>query len=225
MCGFIPLEQRMYAFFASLFYFGPLVWMFHSQKLNTKINNLHYRALRMVYHDETSSFSELLAKDDAVTIHHRNLQLLAIEMYKVFKGIAPAFLSDIFKLHSNADTENVSANTRSGMSFYNPCNPSTVKYGLETLKSLGPKIWSMVPVDWICPYSNQKLRNGFLVIAHVDCVRTSFHNWGLCDFFFYFIFLFVHIFNKFDYLFIYFLLHLLSSLFIISFYLYVCFIL
>ena len=71
--------------------------MFHSRKLNTKINNLHYRALRMVYRDETSSFNELLAKDGAVTIHHRNLQFLAIEMYKPFKGMSTAFLSDIFE--------------------------------------------------------------------------------------------------------------------------------
>ena len=150
LCSIIPLNQRrnlMQAFFISQFSYSPLVWMFHSRKLNTKINDLHYRVLRMVYHDETSSFKELLAKDGAVTIHHRNVQFLAIEMYKVFKGLAPTFLGDIFGKHRNADTENVSANTRSATSFYNRCNPRTVKYGLETLRSLGPKIWSMIPVE------------------------------------------------------------------------------
>ena len=150
LCSIIPLVQRkslMQAFVISQFSYSPLVWMFHSRKLNTKINDLHYRALRMVYRDETSSFNELLEKDGAVTIHHRNLQFLAIEMYKVFKGLAPTFLSDIFEKHQNANTENISANTRSATSFYNPCNPKTVKYGLETLRSIGPKIWNMIPVD------------------------------------------------------------------------------
>ena len=51
--------------------------------INMKINKLHYRALRMIYLDETSTFEELLEKDGSVTIHHRNLQFLATEMFKV----------------------------------------------------------------------------------------------------------------------------------------------
>ena len=50
--------------------------MFHSRKMNTKINGLHYRALRIVYQDETSTIEELLYKDGSITIHHKNLQLL-----------------------------------------------------------------------------------------------------------------------------------------------------
>ena len=72
LCFFIPFDKRkglMEAFFVSQFSYRPLVWMFHSRKLNKKINDLHYRALRMVYRDEISSFDELLAKDDSVTIH------------------------------------------------------------------------------------------------------------------------------------------------------------
>ena len=68
-------------------------------------------------------------------------------MYKVIKGVAPAFMSNIFGIHPNANTENISANTRSGRSFYNQSNPKTVKYGLETLRSLGPKIWNLIPID------------------------------------------------------------------------------
>ena len=120
-------KDLMGAFFVSQFSYSPLVWMFHSRKLNKKINELHYRALRMVHRDETSSFNELLAKDGSVTIHHKNLQFLAIEMYKVFNGIAPAFMSNIFGKHLNADTENISANTHSVPRFYNHHNPNTVK--------------------------------------------------------------------------------------------------
>ena len=150
LCAIIPFQKRkmlMQAFFISQFSYSPLVWMFHNRKINTKINNLHYRALRMVYRDETSTFEELLKKDGSVNIHHRNLQFLAIEMFKVDKGLAPIFMENIFPKNENGGTDNVSSNTRSKANFYNPSNPKTVNYGLETLRCLGPKIWELVPKD------------------------------------------------------------------------------
>ena len=149
LCALISFDKRkmlMNAFFNSQFSYSPLVWMFHNRQINTKINNLHYRALRIIYLDETSSFEELLRRDGTVTVHHRNLQFLVTEMFKVFNGIAPPFMQDVFKRHGNAFAENVSSNTRSKLNFYNPSNPRTVKYGLETLTTLGPKLWEMIPV-------------------------------------------------------------------------------
>ena len=147
---FIPFHKRkmlMNAFFDSQFSYSPLVWMFYNRQLNTKINNLHYRALRIAYNDEISSFEELLTKDGSVKIHHRNLQFLAIEMFKVLKEVGPVFMSDVFPKHQNTNNENVSCNTRSKSCFYNTSNPKTVSYGLETLRCLGPKVWAIVPND------------------------------------------------------------------------------
>ena len=98
----------------------------------------------MVYFDEASSFEELLIKDGSVKIHHRNLQVLAIEMFKVIKGMSPTFMNDIFSRNENAFADNVSSNTRSKSIFYNPSNPKTVYHGLETLRCLGPRIWDLV---------------------------------------------------------------------------------
>ena len=148
LCFFAPLSQRkclMNAFFFSQFSFSPLVWMCHSRTINRKINNLHYRALRLIYRDEKSSFEELLLKDGSVTIHHRNLQSLAIEIHKVLHNEAPPFMREIFGIHPNANSRNVSAYTRSGRCLYHQPNPKTVRYGLETISSLGPKIWNLVP--------------------------------------------------------------------------------
>ena len=52
----------MKAFVVSQFNYCPLLWMFHSRTLNNRINNLHERALRIVYKDDDSSFKELLVK-------------------------------------------------------------------------------------------------------------------------------------------------------------------
>ena len=85
---YIPQTQKrllMNTCFMSQFGYCPLVWMNHSRALNNRINELHKRALCLVYNDFSSSFSELLEKDKSVTIYHRNLQTLAYEIFKVKK--------------------------------------------------------------------------------------------------------------------------------------------
>ena len=70
--------------------------MFHSRKLNSRVNKLHERALRIVYQDYASSFTELLEKDNSTTIHNRNIQLLATELFKVKNEFWPSFMNEIF---------------------------------------------------------------------------------------------------------------------------------
>ena len=57
-----------------------------SRSLNNRINKIQERALRIVYQDSTSTFENLLNKDGSVTIHVKNIQILAIELFKVIKG-------------------------------------------------------------------------------------------------------------------------------------------
>ena len=71
----------MKAFIESQFSYCPLIWMFHSRSVNNKINHLHERSLRIVYKDNISSFEDLLKKDRSFTIHQRNIQSLAIELF------------------------------------------------------------------------------------------------------------------------------------------------
>ena len=75
--------------------------MFHSRKLNNRINHIHERALRLVYKDYSSSFDELLLKDNSLRIHYRNLQKLAIEILKVKLGLAPETMKNIYPIIEN----------------------------------------------------------------------------------------------------------------------------
>ena len=86
----------MKAFIDSQFGYCPLIWMFNNKTLDSKMNRLHNKALRLVYKDTCLTFEELLQKDNSFKIHNRNLQKLAIEMYKVVNGIAPAMMNCIF---------------------------------------------------------------------------------------------------------------------------------
>ena len=98
----MSLEKRrivMKTFIESQFNYCPLIWMFHSRTINSKINRLHERALRIVYSDIKSSFEALLMKDKSFSIHERNIQSLAIEIYKFLNGLYPSFLNNVF--HKN----------------------------------------------------------------------------------------------------------------------------
>ena len=87
----------MNAFFKSQFSYCPLIWMCHSRANNNKINRLHERCLRIVFSDKQSSFETLLEKDSSVSIHNRNLQILATEMYKIKNNLSPPIIADLFE--------------------------------------------------------------------------------------------------------------------------------
>ena len=140
--NFMKTKQRrliMKSFINSQFGYCPLVWMFHSRKLNIRINKIHERALRLVYKDNVSSFEELLIKDNSVSVHQKNIQLLAIELYKVKNDIGPELLKDVFKLKDE--------NRYCSKLPFETSNVKTVTYGTQTLSYIGPKIWSLIPSD------------------------------------------------------------------------------
>ena len=70
--------------------------MCHSTGLNNRINNLHKRALMIVYQDKISDFETLLKNDESVTIHVGNLHYLVSEIYKVKNNIFLEIMREIF---------------------------------------------------------------------------------------------------------------------------------
>ena len=96
------LRILMTTFITSQLNYCPLPSMFHNRTLNNKkINRLHERSLRLVYENETLSFQELLDLDNSMTIHHRNIQKLATEMFKIKNKLSPTPMIDIFREHVN----------------------------------------------------------------------------------------------------------------------------
>ena len=71
--------------------------MFHSRKVEHRINSIQKRAFKLVYQDSPDlGFQELLAKDKSVSVHEKNLQLLPTEISKSKTGVSPEMMNDIF---------------------------------------------------------------------------------------------------------------------------------
>ena len=130
----------MKAFIESQFGYCPLVWMFCGRQENNRINHSHERALRIVYNDYKSTFENLLELDNSVSIHHRNIRLLSIELYKVKHNFSNQVMSELFNLR------NINYDFRSQTDFELGPIYTTV-YGVRSLKYFAPKIWNIVPID------------------------------------------------------------------------------
>ena len=130
----------MRTFIESQFNYCPLLWMFHSREMNNKINKLHERALRVVYKNYDITFEQLLEKDKSVTIHDKNLQKLAVEMYKAKHNLSPVPVQDLFNL------QDVPYELRNKRCWQVPL-VQNVNSGTESLKYRGIKTWDLVPDD------------------------------------------------------------------------------
>ena len=49
-----------------------------------------------MYSDNISSFEELLETDNFVSVHHRNIQVLATESRKIVNGLSPEIMKEVF---------------------------------------------------------------------------------------------------------------------------------
>ena len=131
----MTFDQRrliLNSFITSHFSYCPIVWMFHSRKLNERINHIHERALRIVYKDFSSSFQELLIEDNSLNIHHRKLQKLVTEIFKVKNVLSPEFMNDVSEFIKKPYSLRTTSNFRKRKIY-------TKKYCIEK-PYLGPKL-------------------------------------------------------------------------------------
>ena len=127
----------------SQFSYCPLVWMFCSRTSNNMINKLHERSLRIILNDYSSNFNILLENND-ISNHHRNIQALLIEVFKMKNELAPPIMESILNKRFNT------YNLRNFQEFATE-RKRTVWYGLETFSYHYPKLW------FFCQKASKKL--------------------------------------------------------------------
>ena len=93
------------------------------------------------HRDYNATFSELLSKDKSVTIHQRNLELLATEIFKTKNELNLKIMEEILNF------QDVNYNLRNNTSLKKG-NLKIVYYGTESLTNLGAKILNLPPNEY-----------------------------------------------------------------------------
>ena len=118
----------------SQFNYCPLIWMFCSRTSNNMINKIHERALRLILNDHDA----LLQNNNDTCNHHRNIQALMIEIYKMKNNLNPPIMDNMFERRNNT------YNLRNFQEFATK-KKRTVKIDLETLICRSPQLSSILP--------------------------------------------------------------------------------
>ena len=114
--------------------------MFHSRRTNNKINRLHERGLRIAHDDDASTFHQLLAMDKSSCIHHQNIQIFLIEIYKALHDTSVNSLKVLFVKRGST------ISLRSKPELVIPSMNSILK-GKNFLRYFGSVIWNSLPME------------------------------------------------------------------------------
>ena len=112
--------------------------MFTSRYLNNVLNSIHERVLRLIYNDYQLPFVRILEYNKQKNIHQKNIESLAIQIYKLKAGLKPPIMSDLFVTKGNK------YNLRNFQELESSVK-RTVKFGTETISYRGPQIWNLIP--------------------------------------------------------------------------------
>ena len=124
----------MNSFFNAQFNYSPFLWMLHNRRNNNIICNLHEGYLRLIYNDKNSSYEGFFTTDVSLSIHHRNIQALVTEFYKIKNGLSSE--------HFARETE-----SRYNLGRWNDFKIPSIRAlyrGGESISFLGPKIWNIL---------------------------------------------------------------------------------
>ena len=71
------------------------MWVFLGRIMNDNIYRLHETYLRLSY-GEKSSYEKLLEQNKSVTLHNRNVHILAMEIFRVYRNTSLLVFSKSF---------------------------------------------------------------------------------------------------------------------------------
>ena len=136
---------------------------------------MHERSIHIVHKDNNSSFKDLLKKGNSFTVHHRNIQSLAIELFTIKKNLSNTIMNDI--LQSRTLTYNLRSQTDFVRSFVN-----TSRFGQNSPPYFASKVWNIIPlyiknISYLRIFKN-KIRKWEPKECHCDLCRPYVSNLG-----------------------------------------------
>ena len=82
----------------------------------------------------------MVNKNNSVSIHYRNLQVLATEMFKIYRELSPDILRKIFVYR-------ISLYHLRSINTFEKRQVNTAYHGAQMLWLLRPKVWDLVSLE------------------------------------------------------------------------------
>ncbi len=118
--------------------FCPLVWVNRNKTDLSRLEKVQERALRLVFNDKGSSYTDLLQRARVPSVLVRWRRLLLIEVFKALNGVSPPYIQELFR------EKDVPYNLRSSKIVIQPrCKTTT--HGISSLSYQGAKLWNNLP--------------------------------------------------------------------------------
>ena len=111
--------------------------MLTARYLNNALNSIYERALHLIYNDYQLPFDRILEDKKQKSLHQKNVESLAIEIYKFEAGLTPLILSDLFVTREN------NYNLRNFQELESSLRRTEI-FGKETISYRGPQIWNLI---------------------------------------------------------------------------------
>ena len=89
--------------------------------------------------DHENSFNSILTKNNLKTIHQKNLEYFAIEIFKFQSGLSPPIMNDIF-----FSRQNILYNLQKFQELFTSIK-NTVDFGTKIISFRGPQMWNLTP--------------------------------------------------------------------------------
>ena len=115
--------------------------MFCAGQTNSIINEIYEIVSRIVLNDHSSGFETILLNMNDITIHHRNIQSLMIELFKINYDVAPPIMNSLLNRRT------ICSNFRN-LQESQPERKRTVFYDLEIINYRTPQLLTILPEEF-----------------------------------------------------------------------------
>ena len=127
------------AFINSQFNYASIIWMFCHKQDYLKIEKIQYKALKIVY-NSNESYEELLLRNNEVSIHKKQLRILATEVFKSLADINSDFMKSYFTI------KEIPYCLRNGNFLKIPSTRSK-RYGTNSIVFRACLVWNKLPLS------------------------------------------------------------------------------
>ena len=140
MLPFETRRDRYLTFILLHFNYCSETWNFCSESATDKLERLNERAIRFVFRDTYTSYSELLNALGLSSLKQQRLIKITLSIFNaVHNSLAPKSIQDLI-----VHRKNVSYNLRGDYILSLP-KPKSTTYGLNSVRYIGPKLWNSIP--------------------------------------------------------------------------------